>query len=84
VHTHSIVSLLTHGGSFSKEEDKNIFQNPARVVTILLQFQMEPREPIFEKCSHLREKSGGAEDFSRFVWWVVWAESPIQILKFIW
>jgi hypothetical protein len=56
VYTHSTVSLLINGGSFSKEEDENIFQKSARVVPIILQFQMEPREPIFEKCSHLQKK----------------------------
>ena len=29
-------------------EDENIFQKSARVVPILVQFPMEPREPIFE------------------------------------
>jgi hypothetical protein len=64
--------LLINGGSFSKE-DENIFQKSARVVPVIPQFQMEPREPIFEKCSHLRKKKGGADAFPRFVWWVVWA-----------
>jgi hypothetical protein len=36
----------------------------ARVVPIIPQFRLEPREPIFEKCSHLREKRG-ALIFSR-------------------
>jgi hypothetical protein len=59
VYIHSTVSLLINGGSFSKE-DENIFQKSARVVPVILvpQFQMEPREPIFEKCSHLRKKGG--------------------------
>jgi hypothetical protein len=39
-------------------EDENHFQESVRVVPILPQFQMEPREPIFEKCSHLRKKGG--------------------------
>jgi hypothetical protein len=39
-------------------EEENIFQKSARVVLILLQFRIEPREPSFEKCSHLREKGG--------------------------
>ena len=82
VYIHSTVSLLINGGSFSKE-DENIFQKSARVVPVILvpQFQMEPREPIFEKCSHLRKKRGGADAFPRFVWWVVWAESPIRIIR---
>jgi hypothetical protein len=50
--------VLIKGGSFSKEEDENIFQKSAHVVPIIPQFQKEPREPIFEKCSHLREKRG--------------------------
>jgi hypothetical protein len=29
-------------------EDENIFQKSARVVVILLQFHLQPREPIFE------------------------------------
>jgi hypothetical protein len=37
-------------------DDENIFQNSACVVALLLQFLMQPREPIFEKCSHLGEK----------------------------
>jgi hypothetical protein len=28
---------------------------------------MEPREPIFEKCSHLRKKRGGADAFPGLV-----------------
>jgi hypothetical protein len=43
---------------------------------------LQPWSPIFEKSSHLREK-GGVLIFSPGlypqVWWVVWAESPIQI-----
>ena len=57
------VPLLINGGSFSKAsapplflEDENLFQKSTRVVHILLQFRQEPREPIFEKCSHLRKK----------------------------
>jgi hypothetical protein len=57
VYIQSTVSLLINGGSFSKE-DENIFQKSARVVPVIRHFQMEPREPIFEKCSHLREKGG--------------------------
>jgi hypothetical protein len=37
-------------------EDENIFQKSASMVPILLHCPMEPRRPIFEKCSHLREK----------------------------
>jgi hypothetical protein len=58
VYIHSTVSLLINGGSFSKE-DGDIFQKSARVVLVIAQFHMEPREPIFEKCSHLREKKEG-------------------------
>ena len=60
-------------------KDENFFQKSARVVEILLQFRVQPRRLIFEKCSHLREKGGGADFLPGFVWWVVWAESPIQI-----
>ena len=59
-------------------EDENIFQKSARVVPILPQF-LEPRVPIFEKCSLSPEKKGGADAFPGFVWWIVWAESPIQV-----
>ena len=58
MYIHSTVSLLINGGSLSKEEDENIFQKSARVVPLIAQFQIEPREPIFEKCSHLRKKGG--------------------------
>jgi hypothetical protein len=64
------VPLLINGGSFSKAsepplflEDENIFQKSARVVGIIFQLLVQPREPIFEKCSHLREKGGGADFF---------------------
>ena len=57
VYIHSTVSLFINGGSFSKE-DENIFQKSARVVPVIPQFQMEPRKPIFEKCSCLRKKGG--------------------------
>jgi hypothetical protein len=43
-------------------EDENIFQKSAPLVKILPQFRLQPMEPIFEKCSHLREK-GGADFF---------------------
>jgi hypothetical protein len=79
------VGLLLNGGSFSKAsapplflEDENIFQKSATKVPWGIQFPMEPSWPIFEKCSHLQEKGGG-QIFPGFVWWVVWAESPIQI-----
>ena len=39
-------------------EDENFFQKSASVVALLLQFLVQPRRPIFEKCSHLREKGG--------------------------
>ena len=34
-------------------EDENIFQKSARVVLGVIAVELEPREPIFEKCSHL-------------------------------
>jgi hypothetical protein len=37
-------------------EDENIFQKSARVVPWGIEFPKKPREPIFKKCSHLREK----------------------------
>jgi hypothetical protein len=37
-------------------EDENIFQKSATLVVFLLQFRLQPTWPIFEKCSHLREK----------------------------
>jgi hypothetical protein len=39
-------------------EDENIFQKSARVVLPGISIEMVPREPIFEKCSQLREKGG--------------------------
>ena len=60
-------------------EDENFFQKSAPLVLWGIEFPLEPTEPIFEKCSHLREKGGGADFFPGFVWWVVWAESRIQI-----
>ena len=39
-------------------EDENIFQKSATLVVILLQFRLQPTWPIFEQCSHLREKGG--------------------------
>jgi hypothetical protein len=39
-------------------EDENIFQKSARVVLCGIAIELEPREPIFEKSSHLREKGG--------------------------
>ena len=33
-------------------------QKSARVVLGGIAVELEPREPIFEKCSHLREKGG--------------------------
>jgi hypothetical protein len=37
-------------------EEENIFQKSARVVRCGIPIEFVPREPIFEKCSHLREK----------------------------
>jgi hypothetical protein len=39
-------------------EDENIFQKSASVVLSRTEFWILPRRPIFEKCSHLREKGG--------------------------
>jgi hypothetical protein len=60
-------------------EDENIFQKSATMVLLGIELPMEPSWPIFEKSYHLREKGEGADFFSGFVWWVVWAESFIQI-----
>ena len=43
--------------------DKNFFcfgvsQKSASVVLVGIAVELEPRRPIFEKCSHLREKWG--------------------------
>jgi hypothetical protein len=43
--------------------DENIFQKSAPLVPWGIEFPMKPTEPIFEKCSHLREKGGGADAF---------------------
>jgi hypothetical protein len=37
---------------------KDATQNLARVVLVGIAVELEPREPIFEKCPHLREKGG--------------------------
>jgi hypothetical protein len=37
-------------------EDENIFQKSASVVVGGIAKELQPRRPIFEKCSHLREK----------------------------
>jgi hypothetical protein len=42
---------------------KNVFfkdatQKSARVVVGGIEIELQPREPIFEKCPHLREKGG--------------------------
>ena len=37
---------------------KDATQKSARVVLCGIAVELEPREPIFEKCSHLREKGG--------------------------
>jgi hypothetical protein len=39
-------------------EDENIFQKSASVVVGGIAVELQPRRPIFEKCSHLREKGG--------------------------
>jgi hypothetical protein len=39
-------------------EDENIFQKSAPLVALLSRFLVQPTEPIFKKCSHLREKGG--------------------------
>jgi hypothetical protein len=38
--------------------DENFFQKSASMVRWGIQFPTVPREPIFEKSSHLREKGG--------------------------
>ena len=37
---------------------KDATQKSARVVVGGITIEFQPREPIFEKCSHLREKGG--------------------------
>jgi hypothetical protein len=37
---------------------KDATQKSARVVPWGIAVELEPRQPIFEKCSHLREKGG--------------------------
>ena len=39
-------------------QDENIFQKSAPLVLWRTEFPKEPTEPIFEICSHLREKWG--------------------------
>jgi hypothetical protein len=38
--------------------DENIFQKSASVVAPGIAIEVQPRRPIFEKSSHLREKGG--------------------------
>jgi hypothetical protein len=44
-------------------EDENIFQNSASMVVGGIAVESQPWRPVFEKCSHLREKGGGADAF---------------------
>jgi hypothetical protein len=37
---------------------ENIFQKSAPLVPLVIPKESLPTEPIFEKCSHLREKGG--------------------------
>ena len=37
---------------------KDATQKSARVVVGVIAIEIQPREPIFEKCPHLREKGG--------------------------
>jgi hypothetical protein len=37
---------------------KDATQKSARVVVCRIAIELQPREPIFEKCPHLREKGG--------------------------
>jgi hypothetical protein len=59
------VPLFLNGGSFSKAlappifpEEDNIFQKLAPLVVAGITIELQPTKPIFEKCSHLREKEG--------------------------
>jgi hypothetical protein len=40
---------------------KGATQKSARVVVGGTEIELQPHEPIFEKCSHLREEGGGAD-----------------------
>jgi hypothetical protein len=59
VYTHSTVALLINGGYFKSISTPPLsqrwehFSKIGHLVPIIQQFQLEPREPIFEKCSHL-------------------------------
>jgi hypothetical protein len=70
--------MLPPPGPPADMEDENFFQKSATLVVSGIEIELQPTWPIFEKCSHLREK-GRVLIFSRVVWWVLWAESPIQI-----
>ena len=39
-------------------EDENFFQKSASMVAPEIAVEVQPWRPIFEKCSHLREKGG--------------------------
>jgi hypothetical protein len=43
---------------FFSIEDENIFQKSAPLVLWEIESPIEPKEPLFKKCSHLREKGG--------------------------
>ena len=57
---------------------RNFFKNRPRWLKAKLT-ELQTTWPIFEKCSRRLKKSRGADAFPGFVWWVAWAEYPIQI-----
>ena len=66
------VPLLINEGSFLKASAPPFFSKMRTFFKNRLRwFHSELNSPS--------RKRGGADFFSAFVWWVVWAESPIQI-----
>jgi hypothetical protein len=56
-------------------EDENIFQKSASMVVSGIAIELQPWSPKFSSS----RTRGGVDFPPGFVWWVVWAESPIQI-----
>ena len=82
--------LLLNGGSFEKAsapppfEDENIFQKSATLVVSGIVIELQPTWPIFEKCSHLREKGGGADFFPGLYGELYGQNLPYKFKKFVW
>ena len=65
-------------------EDENIFQKSATLVVSGIVIELQPTWPIFEKCSHLREKWGGADFFPGLYGGLYGQNLPYKFKKFVW